>query len=300
MLKPKFVRPFLIISVIFIFLFWINKYFSEKCNEGKEFTVFPDEIKGLHGETKIGNTGLAFDSKKKLLVHARYNYTHSDVLYYSDYDGNFVGQLDVTNLIDHIQGLTYDWDSDTFWIWGTTHGIEHKPWTDGISLIQVTRKGVKLSEHIFANELNYPGMLSYAGDHKLWLKPNTKTTAYLYDLKDYKLLRVLDTKIGGEGIAFDKVTGNIWVHDGRNIVEIDVSTSNHLRSFPSPVKLGESEDVVIDEYGRVWISSDEGLKGIANGNKVWATNCSVNDSIYNFSMFFSWFKRWLSTSLSFI
>ena len=229
--------------------------------EVNSFTVFE--------ENSIGNTGLTFDSKTGLLVHARYDYEKSSKLIFTDLQGNHLVSIDVTALIDHIQGLAYDYDRDTFWVWGTTKGIAHKPFTQDISLIEVDRSANLLDEIVLPSFVNYPGMIHYAGNRRMWVKANTKTEAYLFDMNTWEIISTVDTRIGGEGIAQDK-DGFLWVHDGKALYQVDSGSGKRIRKIDSPTERGQSEGLTIDALGRIWVSADEGLHNKLDlGNRVW-------------------------------
>ena len=121
--------------------------------------------------------------------------------------------------------------------------------------------------------MNFPGMLAYAGNGTVWIKPNYRHDVYLYDTDKNVILVKIDTGIGGEGIGWDKQTGNLWLHDGVKVVEFDPSKGEIVSKHPSPVSNGASEDVVLDKYGRVWVSADERVKGVKS-NKVYAPICA--------------------------
>jgi hypothetical protein len=229
---------------------------------GPSFTIFVDNAEG--------NTGLAFNRKENLLVHGRYNYALRSSIVLSDFEGNHIREIDVTSLIDHIQGVTYNWDDDTYFIWGTEKGIPHKPWSTGIELLEVDTTGGLLQRIKLDKELNYPGMLAYSGKHSMWVKPNGSRVAYKFNTESWTVIAKLNTRVKGEGVAVDG-EGNLWVHDGRYVVKVDSSTGRELARYRSPTKHGESEGVAVDSFGRVWVSADEGLHNSEPlGNKVWS------------------------------
>lgn len=266
-----------VISISTIYFYESDYY---QCHEEKEVTIFPDQIVSDNGNTTgVGNTGLTYDKKQNLLVHARYNFEHSDILFFTDYDGNVVDKLDVSHVVDHIQGSTYDWDTDSFWVWGVTPGMELKYLGKDFLLANIDRGGKVLLKHQLPSAINIPGQLAYAGSGKIWIKPDTATQAILYNTESRKFDQVVNTKIAGEGIAYDKITGLLWLHDGKEIAKFDPENSTILMRWPSPVQKEQSEGMAIDGYGRVWVAADEGLKGVPGGNKVWAAVCSREFSI---------------------
>lgn len=228
--------------------------------KASEYTIFP--------ELNIGNTGMTFDSKLGLIVHARYDYETSSKLIFTDLSANPVDELDVTSLIDHIQGLAYNKDNDSFWIWGTKKGVTHEPFTSAQELIEVSRSGALLNSLTPQDEMNYPGMIEYGGQSRLWVKANTKTMLYLIDTTSGDILDQIETGLGGEGFAFDS-EGSLWVHDGSIIRKMNLNGQTVL-DINSPVYCANSEGLTFDNQGHLWVAADEGLHcGIEGGNRAW-------------------------------
>jgi hypothetical protein len=115
------------------------------------FVIFDDNT--------IGNTGITYNSRKRVLVHAKYNGHKSASLLETNLHGQHLRELDVTPLIDHIQGITYNWDDDSYFLWGTEKGAVHKPFSHAIDLLEIDTSGHLIRKSKLPTEVNYPGML---------------------------------------------------------------------------------------------------------------------------------------------
>ena len=152
--------------------------------------------------------------------------------------------------------------------------------TDSFNLAVIAQDGSLIEKFSTPVVDNYPGMFALTQDAtKIWLKANGQPIARLYDFRSgWKLIREVDTGIGGEGVALDS-TGGLWTHGGtwvngaesRNCVisrfDLALGTSTQLQS-PSP-RCG-SEGEVLDDQGNLWITTDDGAHfNEVGGDQAW-------------------------------
>ena len=223
----------------------------------------------IFSDNAVANTGIAWDSKYNQLVHSKYNFHDNTYkLLFTTMNVVPVKEVDLTPLIDYIQGVSYNPHHDSFYVWATKKGYYPDPFTNSFVLVEVTREGRLLHKYELPSEFSYPGTAAYLSPNRLWVKGNTQSMAYLYNLKARKVLYEVDTGIHGEGIAITR-SGNLWVH-GDCVVRLLTPEGITLKEFPSPTLYCEEEALVVDGEGNLWISVNEGShRDIPNGNKVW-------------------------------
>ena len=235
---------------------------------GDVFELVSDHV--LFADNTIANTGIGYDSLRNQMIFAAWDSKiDRNFLRITDMDLKHLCDIELNGKIRFLQGVTYEKERDLIWVWGTRPNAPFAEWTDCFGLYGFDAYGVLRDELTVPMAEWYPGMIAYAGNGRMWMKANTKTTARLYDMKlGMALVKEVETGIGGEGIASDE-EGNIWVHGGCKVKMVNPNTEES-REFTSPNEWCAEEGMTFDGQGHLWLGSDDGYHfNLEGGNHVW-------------------------------
>lgn len=237
-------------------------------DDGSSGQLIDDYV--LFQNNNIANTGIGYDSKRNELIFAAWDSKiDRNYLLITDMNLNHITEIDLTGKIRFLQGVTYEKERDLIWVWGTRPDADFAEWTDCFGLYGFNRSGDVVDSLPVPMVDSYAGMIAYAGNGRMWLKANTKSTARLYDMNlGMALVKEVETGIGGEGISVDD-DGNLWVHGDCKVKMINPDT-DESREFTSPNPWCTEEGMAFDGMGHLWIGSDDGYHhNLEGGNHAW-------------------------------
>lgn len=217
-----------------------------------------------------GNSGLGYDLKRNLFVVAEYNTTiSSKILVFRNSDlvegavSTPYRTIDLSTILDHIQGVTWDFVDDTYLALGTKKG-ELTGTTNSI-VVKVSPIGTVLDIFELGDNITVQvGMIDILIDGNIVIKPNLGSYAYIFN-RNYALITRI-VLIGEEGIAVNKFNGDIWCADSKftvkkydkNFVELATYTFNTYNNESAGSNI---EGMAILPDGSLVISADAFLHG---------------------------------------
>ena len=241
-------------------------------------TVVPNQI--TSGQS-AGCTGLALDRFRDLFVVSEYNYATSaklQIFRRSDLvDRNATTgasstpfrTIDLTSVLDHIQGCAHDWISDTYLAIGRVKGGATSGQNN--TIVRCTPFGQVLEVQTLT-DLNgtQAGMLDLLQNGDIIYKPNDNANAYFLDRKSFKIKGGFATGNNNEGLAVNKYNGDIWIAgDNMKVRKFDKNFTFiqefNFQTLISETSGGNVEGMVIDRDGSLIISADTYLHGGHNG-----------------------------------
>jgi len=220
-----------------------------------------------------GCTGYGFDAKRNLHIVAEYNTTISSrLLLFRPQDlveRNLTTKqisvpykvIDISEHIDHIQGVTWDWVDDTYLALGTKKGQA----TTGFTIVvKISVFGQVLGVIDVPDMTIQVGMIDLDYNGNILIKPNTGSALYIFN-RAYKLID-RKTLIANEGLAVNKYNGDIWCANDAFVVKKYDKNYNELGTFDYNTFTNESsgsnvEGMVILPDGSLVICADAYLHG---------------------------------------
>jgi len=240
-----------------------------------------------------GVTGMAYDDVTDEIYLGKASATlealkdaslFTDTIVVKDKDNALIAEIDVSDHVTCIEGLTFDTDARTFWVWAfddAAPGTRLAALQGHCSFFEIDLNGTLLTTVPAAPSIcdiggHKPGMLAYDGARGgIWVKPEGATTAELYDLSSWQVIHSVDTGIAGEGIAVSPFDGTLYLVDPQGVYQLDPDCASPP-CLPAtlginPVCAGGSEGVVVDPTDQtVYIAADTGVHGhCPEGNSVW-------------------------------
>ncbi len=238
-----------------------------------------------------GVTGMACDDTAEILYLGKASATLDaladaslveDTIVVKDTDNVLIAEIDVSDHVTVLEGLTFDTTRRTFWIWAFDEAAPGTPVRDlqgHCSFFEVDLAGNLLTTVPADPAMcdlggHKPGMLAYdAARGGLWVKAEGSPLAELYALPSWQLVQSLDTGVAGEGVALDSTDGTLYLVDPDGVYQLDPDCAGcpAVRLGPNPVCAGGSEGVAVDPTDRtVYIAADSGVHGhCPEGNSVW-------------------------------
>lgn len=238
-------------------------------------TVVPNQIGGV----TAGCTGFAYDRFRELFMIAQYHYdTSAKILLFrrSDLvDRNTTTKvvstpfktLDLTSVLDHIQGIAHDWKTDTYLAIGRQKGKTTQ--NQDSRFVRISAFG-NIIDVVDANQLDgyQPGMIDYDINGNLLFKPNNSSGLFVLNPNTFQILNIIAVSNSFEGLAVNRYNGDVWVAgDDKKVRKFDKNytfiSEYTYQTLPdgSGTNNGNVEGMVIDRDGSLIMAADTYLHG---------------------------------------
>lgn len=242
------------------------------------YTVVPD--RNPDNGRIAGCTGISYNPDTKQFVVALYNEQYASKILL--YDRNAImpytsstelspsptKQIDITQYIDHLEGLDYDPELHAYWALGTKKGAISAG--KARVLIRVNDSGVLEDSYELSAYDFQAGMLAVR-NNEIFIKPNDRTWLLKIDKNTRQIIKTYVTYTRSEGLGINKENGDIWIADDDGAIKRFSSELVELGSYRSTVFNNDIEGLLIDPVDdTIWDSADTYFHGKnLNGNAMW-------------------------------
>lgn len=211
------------------------------------------------GENKFANTGLAYDTKRHLLLIG--NCYNNSVEFYDKTGQRTREALTLDHLgAEAVQGVAYDTSDDSLWIWATR---DFRKDTSQACIWHCDMQGHELDPPFEFAPVKYsPGMLSYdPHTDSLWANPYGEPTLYRISCKTKTVEATL--KPAGlsntEGLAYDPFDKTFWLLNTTRLFHVkrDGDRYTLIQAYHNPSENCPEDRAALDALGKLKIEGTD-------------------------------------------